>query len=122
VTILAVLAGIAGVIAVIFALQGFGILPYFIGPYKIRNFELWYGLMWGMMAWIYFWLTQMLWRVDRQAWLFMAVISVFNLILDFSTMLFSNATFSDVSVHFILNALILLYVMLPSTKRAFDVA
>jgi uncharacterized membrane protein len=51
----------------------------------------------------------------------MAVITVFNLILDFTTMLTSNATFSDVSVHFILNALILIYVMLPGTKRAFDV-
>jgi hypothetical protein len=122
VTILAILAAIAGVIAAIFALQGLGILPYIIGPYKIRNFELWYGLMWGLMAWVYFWLTQMLWRVERSAWLFMAAITAFNLILDFSTMLFSNATFSDVSVHFILNALILLYVMLPGTRRAFDVA
>ncbi len=33
-----------------------------------------------------------------------------------------GATFSDVSVHFILNALILIYVLLPGTKRAFDVA
>jgi hypothetical protein len=120
VTILAILAGIAGVIAVIFTLQGLGILPYFIGPYKIRNFDLWYASMWGLMAWVYLWLTRMLWRVDRAAWLFMAVITVFNLILDFTTMLTSNATFSDVSVHFILNALILIYVLLPSTKRAFD--
>jgi hypothetical protein len=122
VTILAVLAGIAGVVAAYFALQGLGILPYIFGPFKVRNFELWYALMWGLMTWIYFWLAQMLWRVDRSAWLFMAMITVFNLILDFSTMLFSNATFSDVSVNFILNALILIYVLLPGTKRAFEIA
>jgi hypothetical protein len=121
VTLLAILAGIGGVVSVVFALQGLGILPYLIGPFKVRNFELWYALMWGMMAWIYFWLVQMLWRVDRSAWLFMAVITVFNLILDFTAMLTSGATFSDVSVSFILNALILIYVMLPGTKRAFDV-
>jgi len=63
----------------------------------------------------------MLWRVARLAWLFMAVITVFNLILDFMTILTGGATFSDVSVSFILNAFILIDVMLPGTRRAFDV-
>ena len=121
VTLLAILAGIVGVVSVIHALQGLGILPFIIGSFKVRNFDLWYAISWGLMAWIYFWLVQMLWRMDKSAWLFMAVITVFNLILDFTTMLTSNATFSDVSVHFILNALILIYVMLPGTKRAFGV-
>ena len=121
VTILAILAGIVGVVSVIHALQGLGILPFIIGSFKVRNFDLWYAISWGLMAWIYFWLVQMIWRMDKSAWLFMAVITVFNLILDFTTMLTSNATFSDVSVSFILNALILIYVMLPGTKRAFDV-
>ena len=62
----------------------------------------------------------MLWRVDKQAWLFLAVITVFNLILDFTVML-GSATWSDVSVSFIVNAIILIYVMLPGVKRAFDV-
>jgi hypothetical protein len=121
VTILAVLAAIVGVVSAIHALQSLGILPYFIGQFTVRGFNLWYAFMWGLMAWVYFWLTQMLWRVERSAWLFMAVITVFNLILDFTTMLTSNTTFSDVSVHFILNALILIYVLLPGTKRAFGV-
>ena len=121
VTLLAILAGAIGVIAVIHALQGLGILPFFIGSFKVRNFDLWYALTWGLMAWIYFWLVQMIWRMDKSAWLFMAVITVFNIILDFTAILTSNVTFSDVSVSFILNALILIYVMLPGTKRAFDV-
>jgi hypothetical protein len=121
VTILAVLAGIAGVVAMIFALQGLGILPYFIGPLKVRNFELWYGLLWGLMAWVYFWLARMLWRVEGSAWLFMAAITVFHLVLDFASMLTSGTTFSDVSVSFIFNALVLIYVMLPGTKRAFEI-
>jgi hypothetical protein len=121
VTILAILAGVVGVMAAIHALQGLGILPFFVGPFKVRNFDLWYAFMWGLMAWVYFWLAQMLWRVDRSAWMFMAIITVFNLILDFTAMLTSGTTFSDVSVSFILNALILIYVMLPGTKRAFGV-
>ena len=74
VTLLAILAGIVGVVAVIHTLQGLGILPFFIGSFKVRNFDLWYALTWGLMAWVYFWLVQMLWRLDRSAWLFLAVI------------------------------------------------
>jgi hypothetical protein len=48
------------------------------------------------------------------------VITVFNLILDF-TLLLGSGEWSDVSVSFIVNALILIYVMLPGVKRAFDV-
>lgn len=122
VTVLAVLAGIAGVVALIHTLQWLSILPFFLGPVKLREFNLWYAFMWGLMVWVYFWLAQMLWRVDRSAWMFLAVITVFNLILAFTEILTSaTTTFSDVSVSFIVNALILIYVMLPGTKRAFDI-
>ncbi len=122
VTILATLAGVAGVVAAIHTLQWLSILPFFLGPVKLREFNLWYALMWGLMVWVYFWLAQMLWRVDRSAWLFLAVITVFNLILAFTEIVTSaTTTFSDVSVSVILNALVLIYVMLPSTKRAFDI-
>jgi hypothetical protein len=62
----------------------------------------------------------MLWRVEKQAWLFLAVITVFNLILGFTVAL-GAGEFSDAGVSFILNAIILIYVMLPGVKRAFDV-
>jgi hypothetical protein len=123
ITILAILAGIAAVFAAVHFLQALGILPYFFGAFKFRDFNLWYALMWGLMVWVWVWLVRMLWNVDRQAWLFLAVIAVFNLILDTTALLFGGVgtSFSDYSVSFILNGLILLYVMLPSTKRAFDV-
>jgi hypothetical protein len=122
VTILAILAGIAAVFAGVHFLQALGILPYFLGAFKFRDFNLWYALTWGLMLWVWAWLVRMLWSVDRQAWLFLAVIAVFNLILDTMALLFGGVgtSFSDYSVSFILNGLILLYVMLPSTKRAFD--
>ncbi len=122
VTLLAILAGVAALFAAIHALQGLGILPYFIGSVKLHSFSLWNFLMWGLMAYIWVWLVQMLWRVDPQAWMFLALISAFNLILDFFAMLGSSTSFSDVSLSFILNAIILLYCMLPGTKRAFGVA
>ena len=101
VTLLAILAGIVGVVAVIHALQGLGILPFLIGSFKVRNFDLWYAFTWGLMAWIYFWLVQMIWRMDKSARLFMAVITVFNIILDFTAILTSYVTFLDMSVSFI---------------------
>ncbi len=120
VTVLAILAGIAAVLAAIHALQSLGIIPWVIGPIEVRTANFWYFLMWALMVWVWVWLVQMLWRVDKSAWLFLAVITVFNLILDFTAML-GAADWSDVSLSFILNAIILIYVMLPGVKSAFDV-
>lgn len=122
VTLLAILAGIAAVLAGIHALQSLGILPYVIGGVKLHAFSFWNFFMWALMVWIYVWLVRMLWNVDPQAWLFLAVISTFNLILDFLAMMGSSTSFSDVSISFLVNALILIYCMLPGTKRAFGVA
>ena len=118
VTILAVLAGVLAVLAGIHALQSLGIFPYVIGPVKVHAFNFWNFLMWGIMVWIYAWLVRMLWNVDPQAWLFLAVITVFNLIFDFVAMI-GSAAWTDVSVSFLINIIVLIYIMLPSTKRAF---
>jgi hypothetical protein len=121
VTILAILAGLAAVLAGIHALQALGLFPYVIGPFKVHAFSFWSFLMWALMVWVYVWLVRMLWQVDKSAWLFLAVITVFNLILDFTVML-GAAEWSDVSLSFLLNAIILIYVMLPGVKDAFDVS
>jgi hypothetical protein len=120
VTVLAILAGIAAVLAAIHALQSLGILPFFIGKFSVHTFSFWSFLMWALMVWVWVWLVQMLWAVDKQAWLFLAVITAFNLILDFTVML-GAGNWSDVSVSFLLNAIILIYAMLPGVKRAFEV-
>ena len=118
VTVLAILAGIAAVLAVIHFLQAIGLLPYMIGPIAIRGFSLWNALMWALMIWVWVWLVKMLWAVDPQAWFFLAVISVFNLIFNFVLML-GSAEWSDVSLSTIVNIIILAYVILPGTRKAF---
>ena len=120
VTVLAILAGIAAVLAAVHALQALGIFPYVLGGFKVHAFNFWSFLMWALMVWVWVWVFQMLWRVDKQAWLFLAVITVFNLILDF-TIILGSADWSDVKVSFLVNAVILIYVMLPGVKQAFDV-
>jgi len=127
VTILGILAIIAGVFAVVHALQALGILPLFLGPYKVNANLLtpnwWSALMWALMAYIWFWLFRMLWAVEPQAWLFLAFISVFNLIFDSVSILFGGygTSFSDYSLSFLVNGIILIYVMLPGTKAAFGI-
>jgi hypothetical protein len=120
VTVLAILAGAVAVLSGIHALQSLGILPFVLGPFTVHAFSFWSFLMWALLVWVYVWLVQMLWNMDKSAWLFLAVITVFNLILDFTLML-GQGTWSDVSVHFLLNAIILIYVMLPGVKQAFEV-
>jgi hypothetical protein len=120
VTVLAILAAIAAILSAVHALQAIGLFPYFIGPFNVHAFSLWSFLMWGLMVWVWVWVVKMLWEVNKEAWMFLAVISVFNLILDFTVML-GAADWSDVSLSFIVNALILIYVMLPGVKRAFEV-
>ena len=117
-TILAILAGIAAIFAGIHLLQALGILPYFIGPASFRDFNLWNAIMWGLMVWVYVWLVQMLWNVRPEAWMFLAVITIFNLIIGFMSML-GQAGWSDVSLSIILNALILIYIMLPGVRASF---
>ena len=118
VTVLAILAAITGVLAFIYALQSMALLPYFIGPFVVINFNLWSAIMWGLMTWVWFWLVQMLWRADPEAWQFLVIVTVFNLVIDF-TYLVGRAEWSDVSLSFIVNALILFYITLPKVRQAF---
>jgi hypothetical protein len=117
VTVLAILAGIMAVLSIIATLRFLGLFP-FLGPLDVRIFNLWYALMYGLLAWVWVWVTQMLWKVDPSAWLFLAVITVFNLVIDFVIMI-TGGTWYDVSVSVIVNALILIYVMLPGVRAAF---
>jgi len=70
----------------------------YLSVIQVHAFSFWSFLMWldGM---VYVWLVQMLWRMDKQACCFLAVNTVFNLILDFTLML--GRDLSDVNVSFL---------------------
>ena len=125
VTILAILAGIAAVIAAVHALQFLGIFPFFFSASGLdihfRYVSFWDSLMYGLLFWVYIWLTMALWRVQPGAWIFLVVVTMFFLILD-ALMLIGVTTWADVGVSVILNAIILLYCMLPGVKSAFATA
>jgi hypothetical protein len=123
VTILAILAGVAAILSAIHALQFLGLFPIVISQnVAIRTYiSFWYALMYGLLFWVYIWLVRMLWRVDPAAWMFLVFITVFELTLDFIALL-GKSTWQDVSVSFIFNAVVLLYVMLPGVREAFGTA
>ena len=122
VTILAIGAGLLAVLSVIHLLQALGIVPYVIGRLEVRAFSFFYAIMWALMVWVWVWLVQMLWRVEPQAWIFLVVVSMFNLVFDFTLMLLGESTWTDVAPAFLLNGLILLYCLLPGTRRTFEQA
>jgi hypothetical protein len=117
VTILTIVAVILAFLNCIIMLRFLGFLP-FLGPINVRIFNLWYALLYGLLAYIWVWLAQMLLQVDSQAWMFLAVITIFNLCLDF-VLLVTGGSWYDVNVSVIINSLILIYVMLPGVRRAF---
>ncbi|WP_440955745.1 hypothetical protein ACSAZK_01905 [Methanosarcina sp. Mfa9] len=117
VTILAIGAALLAVVNGLITLRFLGFLP-FLGPLDVRIFNLWYALLYGLLTYVWAWLTGMLWNVNPQAWLFLAVIVVFNLCIDF-VVLVTGGTWYDINVSVILNGLLLVYLMLPGVRSAF---
>jgi len=121
VTILAALASVALVLSIVHLLQALKILPYVIGPIAIRDFNLWYVLLWGLMIWVWLWVVRALLVMDPSAWLFLLIVSGFNLMFDFFTMISTPTTNTDLTISFLLNLVIFGYTMVPSTKRSFGI-
>jgi hypothetical protein len=120
-TVLAALAGVAFVLAVVHLLQAIGLIPYFIGAVAIRDFSLWYALMWGLMVWVWAWAIRAILEADPSAWVFLLIVSGFSLMFDFFTMIASPTTTTDLTLSFLLSLAIFAYTLLPSTKRTFAV-
>jgi hypothetical protein len=121
VIILASLAAIALILAVFHFAQALGIVPYFIGPISVHGFNIWYVLMWGLMIWVWWWAFQALLNLDPSAWLFLLIVSGWNILFDFLTMISSSQTYTDLSFSFVLNLVIFAYVLMPGTKRSFAI-
>ena len=119
VTIIAVFVALAGLLAALVALQWLGLFPWMGPGPDVRTFNLWYALMYGLLAYIYIWVFQMLWTLNESGWIFVAVITIFDLILGLITMVGGGFVPTVVTAKFVLDALILIHIMLPGTRRAF---
>ena len=78
------------------------------------------ALLWAVLALICLWVFRLLWAVDAQGWLFVTVLSSLNLVLSGVAML-GESSFSAMLPSLAVNAVILIYCLLPGTKAAFGV-
>ena len=119
VTVLAILAGIAFVVNAFVTLLFLGAIPVAIfGGTGFFGQALLGALLWGLMAAIWAWVAAGLWNLDPQAWTFVVVLSIFNLILAFVSIL-GASTLQAVLPSLLLNALILIYALTSGVKGAF---
>lgn len=119
VTILTVLAGISLVLAVVHFLQALGILPYFVGKGDIEGFNLWYAIVWGLLIWVWAWVTRALWTLNPQGWVVVLLASGFMAIFDFMNMRAATQATTDLTLSFLTSVVIFAYALMPSTQKAF---
>jgi hypothetical protein len=121
ITILAIVAAIAGVLAVIDTLRLLGILPTTVlGELKVNLGPQWFGaILAGIVAVIWFVVSFQLWKVDPRGWLFVVVIAVINLVF-LGLAILGKSTFGSVLPALAFNVLALILALLPSTKAAFN--
>jgi hypothetical protein len=118
ITLLAILAAIAGVVAATHTLQYLHIMPFWLGNVAFWGFDLWGALLWGIATALYAWIVAMLWTVQPAGWLYLVLISAWNLIMVVLSV-FGQSSISAFVPALVINGLILIYCLLPSTKRAF---
>jgi len=122
VTLLAIFALIAAIVAAIHTLQMLNPFPLFgdTNSFGFFGINILGAILWGIMTLIYLWVFRMLWNLDQQGWLFVTVLATLNLILAFMS-IFGATTWMEMLPSLVINGLILIYALLPGTKAAFGV-
>jgi hypothetical protein len=118
ITVLAVLAAAATVLAGIHTLQYLHLLPFVLGPMTFFGFDVWGALLWGGLTLIYAWVVYQLWTVNPQGWMFLVLLAGLNICLDLISAI-GQTSLSAVMPSILFNAIILIYCLSPGIKRAF---
>lgn len=66
VTILAFVAVVLAFLDAIVMLRFLGFIP-FLGPVDVRIFNIWHAILYGLLAYMWIWMAQILWQVDHRA-------------------------------------------------------
>ena len=119
VTILAILAALAGISAGVDVLRFLGILPIAVlGPLRFFDVSILGALLSGVVALIWFSTARQLWNLDPRGWLFVITIALLNLIF-LAIAVLGQTSFSAVLPSMLLSLAALVLALLPSTKAAF---
>ena len=119
VTLLAVVAVIAGLVAILDTLSYLGFRPIAsLGPVNFYGSNFFGAFLAAVVAVIWFSVARQLWSLDPRGWLFVVVIAILYLVLGFVGLLAGNA-FQSVSLSLSISAIALLLAMLPGSRAAF---
>jgi hypothetical protein len=120
VTILAILAGLAGIFEVWRALVFMGAVSFtFVGNAVSFPNPQWGSVLWAViLAAIWFWVALGLWNMRAYAWAFGIYISIFTLIFGFFALLFGS-TMEAESVGWLLAIAVFFYLNYPGVRDQF---
>jgi hypothetical protein len=121
ITILALLAGLAGLFEVWRALVFLGIAKFtFVGKEVSFSDPQWASALWALLiAAIWFWVAAGFWNVRAYAWSFGNFIAIFTIIFGFFALLGSAGTMESETVGWLLAIIIFFYLNYPGVRNAF---
>jgi hypothetical protein len=85
------------------------------------QFSLIGAAFWGFLAFIWLGVAGALWIMHPQGWMFMMLIATFDLIYAVICAL-GGSSWEAMAPMIIISGLVLIYCMLPGTKKAFGIA
>ena len=120
ITILAVVAVIAGANALFDMLRFLRIVPITLGDMQFFAPNInWLGALFAGLLVLIWWSTAaQLWRLDPRGWLFVVLVATLNLIFPVIALI-GHSTLAAVSTGLVINGVALILGLLPSTKAAF---
>ncbi len=113
--ILALIAVIAGIVAVIDTLR---YMQWLFSPLSFLGAPLFGGILSGLVAIIWFWAAARIWNVDPQGWIFMVTIAAVYLIMDVVALI-AGTPIELLLPSIFITGLALIVGLLPSTKSEF---
>ena len=116
--LLAILVGIAALVAVYHTLQFLHILPFSLGPIRFFTFDLIGALLWGITAAIWIWAVYSLWNLRMEGRLFVLALATINLILAILSVI-GQSSLSAMLPSIIINIIILVYLLRPGVEKVF---
>ncbi len=121
VTILAVLAGIAFILNAFVTLVFLGAIPASLfGRTGFFGQALLGAILWGVLALIWGWVAVGLWNLNPQAWAFVVILCIIDLVFAFISLL-GSTSLSQIIPIVVINVVILIYTLSPGVKEAFGV-
>jgi hypothetical protein len=113
--ILAIIAVIAGIVAIVDTLR---YMQWLFSPLSFIGGSLFGAILSGLVAIIWFWAAARIWNLDPRGWLFMVTIAAVYLIFDVVALI-AGTPIDLMMGSIIINGLALILGLLPSTKREF---